>query len=184
MGLLFNIKEKWAEKRLKKLAPAQRTRKGVTFSDAKKVAIVYQEAGEDRYHQVKQFIQWLKGEYGIRDIKAVAYFDNDEKLAPAYQAHKLETDYFCKSELSWSLRPNETMIKWATEAPDIMLDLSTDKCIPLSYLVKVSNAAMKVGIAGSFNQPLHDLSIAVDEQDAITDFITQTRYYLSQLELV
>jgi hypothetical protein len=181
MKWLMGVRKWMATGQLRKELAKPRRRVACGFSKAKSVAIVYREQGESFFILVKQYVQHLKAEYGIREVLAMCYIE-DPKQIPHYHVHRLKYDYFTGSDVNFSLRPISDAAQSFAERPfDILIDLEREPCIPLQYIVAISKATFKVGRYTEQWPELYDLMLKVPEQATFDAYIAQVNHYLQKL---
>ncbi len=181
MSLKLTLKYKISSWFPAKLKNSAREKKGENLNNNPSVLIVCKDTDEAYYRALKNFVQHLKGEYGIREILVVFYSENQEESLPGYLGHLKELDYFCIDNLNWRLRPNKIIERLNLNSYDILLDLCSVKSHPLSCLISESNASFKVGRAGRPYSEFMDLIIEISEFSGEEEFLNQVEYYLSKL---
>ena len=82
-----------------------RNKQGASINRAKSLILVYQGETEAKYKLVKDIAQYLKKEFGVKRVMRLAYLDVDEKMTPIWHMRKLESDFFCQSDLNWFYKP-------------------------------------------------------------------------------
>lgn len=122
----------------------ERLKKGVNLRGAEQVILVYSETDESKYKLVKDIAIYLKKEYDIKHIMRLAYVNAEEKAVPNWHMRKLESDFFCKSDLNWFLKPIRSIQAIQQEPYDILIHLDPDEYIPLDFFVAESRAKLKV----------------------------------------
>lgn len=151
------------------------------FGSAKSVALVYREKGESFFILVKQYLEYLKGEHGIREVMALAYID-DKKAVPYWQVHKLKFDFFTKSEINWKHEPQADSAKQFIEnSYDILIDLEKEPSLPLQFIISRSKAAFKVGYYHNEREELYDLMLKTSDQTTFDQYINQVNHYLKRI---
>lgn len=183
MGFIQNIKKKAGQYFLEREGEVKRQRKGFNFSNAQRIALLYEDHDEAFFKKIKNYVKYLHAEHGIRKVMAFGFIDADSKNIPIWHAHKLEFDYFTRGDLNWHLKPSHVIKQFTDRDFDILIDLSQEDCIPLNYVLSHSQAKMKVGRAGSPNESAYDLLISMDEGQGIDQFINQVNFYLSNLDI-
>ena len=129
---------------LRKTKGYDREKKGVNLRGAEQILLVYAETNEAKFKLVKDIAVYLKKEYDIKHIMRLAYVDVDEKSVPTWHMRKLESDFFCKSDLNWQGRPVKNVHAILNMPYDILIHLDPDTHVPLDYFVAHSHAKMKV----------------------------------------
>ena len=171
--LLFLNDVNWKDRiflwRLKRLSQPERERKGCSLKNAQSVGLVYLERDHAHYREIKGLAKTLKEEYGVKRIGLMSYVPSDEKETPNWLVKKLDSGYLCKSDLNWHGWPTKEFEAFVDTPFDILIDLEIDPVLQLKFVVRKSQAAMKVGID---NAPWNDdldvrlvLEDAPDEED-------------------
>ncbi len=181
----FRVVRNWFGKRdLHKLSSAKRSKAVHNFGNARSVALVYREKGEGFFILVKQYVQVLKAEYGIKEVLALCYIDN-KKPVPHYHAHRLKYDYFTAAKLDWKLKPScEEVDRFTEKQFDILIDLEKDPCIPMLYVVAMSKATFKVGYYSEEWKSLYDMMLKTSGQTTFDGYIDQINHYLNLINTV
>lgn len=138
------IQKKFAERMLKFTSQQERDKQGTNLRNARNVILVYTEKDEAKFKLVKDIALYLKKEFDIKRIMRLAYIDADEKMLPVWHMRKLESDFFCKSDLNWWNKPVRNVQALIQEPYDILVHLDPDDSIPLDFFVAFSKAKMKV----------------------------------------
>ena len=106
--------------------------------------MVYTEVDERKFKLIKDIAVYLKKEYDIKRVMRFAYITGDEKSIPAWHMRKLESDFFCASDLNWCDKPVKHVATHISEPYDILIQLDPDESIALDFFVAESKAKMKV----------------------------------------
>jgi hypothetical protein len=142
-----------------------RNKKGTSINQAKNLILVYHGETEAKYKLVKDVAHYLKKEFGIKRVMRLAYLDVEEKLTPIWHMRKLESDFFCKSDLNWFYKPVKNVAGFALEPYDILINLDPDASIPLDFFVAQSRAKMKVSNYSSRRNKDYDILLPPMEGD-------------------
>lgn len=180
MDIFDGLRTKIAKNRLKKEKESPRLRKGHTLTKCKSVALLYKDTDEARYLTIKKYLNFLKTEFGIPEVKAYAYVDKDEKDLPDWQIKHQEFDFFFRKNVKWNMEPSVGVTMFTNNEFDILVDLSRDECIPISYVVARSKAKMKVGRVDSSCARFYDFLIDVDQNISLDDYLKKVSYYLTK----
>lgn len=180
MEIFKGIRTKIANKRLDKEHGVARDHKGSTLLKSKSFAILYKDTDEQRYTEIKAYVEQLKKEFGITDIKAYAYVDREEKNLPSWQIKHKEFDFFFRKNVKWNMQPSVGVTGFTNQEFDILIDLSRDECLPVSFVLARSKAKMKVGRVDSTSAKFYDLLIDVDENISLKDYLNKVNYYLTK----
>ena len=74
----------------------------------------------------------------------LSYVDNHKKHIPGWLVKKLDSGYFCKSDLNWYGKPQKEVQAFIDCEFDILLDLELEPILPLKHVLVQSKAKMKV----------------------------------------
>ena len=167
-----------ANYQIKKLCAAPRNKQFVKLSDAKTIGIVFEVTDNNTFETVKKFITLLK-EY-TKNVHAIGYVD--EKLTPNYSYIKTDIDLFNKKELKSFYQPQSPYIKtFMDDEKDLLIDINFNQKIPLRYISAASKAKCKVGIHIPENEPLHDVLIAITQEQGMDFYLQQVVKYLTTI---
>jgi hypothetical protein len=183
MKLVQNLKKKVGRYFLRKEQEVARSRRGSNFNQAQHVGLLYEDVDEPHYKQIKSYVRHLKGEYGIRKILALSFIDTDEKKIPAWHAHKLEFEFFTRSDLNWHLKPGSHVRNFTDTEFDILIDLSSKDCVPIRYVLAHSKAKMKVGRKGNPGEEHYDLVLDLGNELGTDKFLEQVNFYLTNFQI-
>jgi len=122
-----------------------RIRKGCTLRNAESVGLLYLERDHDFYRTVKDISKHLHDELGVKRISMLSFVDSDSKKTPGWLVKKLDSGYFCKSDLNWYGKPTKEIQAFIDVNFDILIDLELEPILPLKHVLMMSKASMKVG---------------------------------------
>ena len=181
MEWLENIKKAWGRKKLPSKVNTNRETAVSNFHNANSVALLYEEKGESYFILVKQYVKYLKSEFGVREVMALCYIDH-KKEVPHYHTHRLKFDYFLKSELNWWYEPNcEQVKKFVTGEYDILINLERSPALPLEFIQVESNAKLKVGYFRNGREAFFDLMLDLPEKATFDEYVKQVNHYLTRI---
>tara|TARA_B100000768_G_C11281853_1_gene379094 strand:+ start:1660 stop:2220 length:561 start_codon:yes stop_codon:yes gene_type:complete len=161
-----NLKIKIALRMLSFATQSDRLKQGTSLNKAKTVILVYKGETESKYRLVKDIAAYLKKEFGIKRIMRLAYLDVDEKKIPIWHMRKLESDFFCQSDLNWYFRPVKNIDGLIDEPYDILINLDPDASIPLDFFVANSKAQLKVANQSYRRKKDYDILLPPEEGDS------------------
>jgi len=142
-----------------------RERRGCSLGRAQSVGLVYLERDHAHYREVKELAKRLKNEFGVRRVGMMSYVETDAKESPTWLVKKLDSGYFCKSDLNWHGWPVKEFEAFVDAPFDLLIDLELEPVLPLKFIVRKSCAAMKVGVDHpDWNADL-DLRVVRDLED-------------------
>jgi len=181
MQIIENIKDYFGKKRVAKLLnlSKNRTKKFYNLNEAKSVGLLMVVENESEYKQLQQFIKELKGDIGVRKVKALVYYPKEDE--PFYLQSKLSFDFFTPKDLNWKREPQKDVCQtFVEEQFDVLIDLSSSYCIPLRQLLAQSKSLFKVGRYTPENEPFYDFMIS-SEQDSFQTFTKEVVKYLTTI---
>tara|TARA_B110000444_G_scaffold259417_1_gene303103 strand:+ start:319 stop:882 length:564 start_codon:yes stop_codon:yes gene_type:complete len=129
---------------LRRIKGENRERKGCGLSNAYSVGLLYLERDHSHYRAIKDIAKYLNDEVGVKKVSMLSYVDNDKKHIPGWLVKKLDSGYFCKSDLNWYGKPQKEVQSFIDYEFDILLDLELEPVLPLKYVLMRSMAKMKV----------------------------------------
>jgi len=154
------------------------------FHNARGIALLYEEKGEGFFILVKQYVKYLKSEYGIRDVMALSYIDS-KKSIPHYHIHRLKYDYFHKGELNWRFEPTCDQVKnFVKNDYDILINLEREPSLPLMFVLAESRAKLKVGYYKEWGEDYYDIMLDLPETTTFDEYINQVNHYLTRINHV
>lgn len=181
MEWLDNIKKAWGRRKLPGKLNENRETAVSNFHNASSVALLYEEKGESYFILVKQYVKYLKSEFGVREVMALCYID-EKKEVPHYHVHRLKFDYFLKSELNWWYEPNCDQVKnFVANKYDILINLERSPALPLEFIQAESNARLKVGYYRAEREEHFDLMLDLPEMATFDEFVKQLNHYLTRI---
>lgn len=161
-----NLQDRIAHYMLRKTRGYNREKKGVNLRGAERILLVYTETNEAKFKLVKDIAVYLKKEYDIKHIMRLAYVDVDEKSVPTWHMRKLESDFFCKSDLNWHGRPVKNVQAIQDVPYDILIHLDPDAHVALDHFVAQSHAKMKVANHSESRVDDFDILLPAKEGDS------------------
>ena len=181
MKFLENIKAKFGLRLLKSKLNQERKTEVHNFEDARSVGLLYKEKGESFFILVKQYVKYLRDEYGLKEIMAMAYID-DKKQVPHWHIHRLKYDYFTRGDLNWKNQPAcQQVDKFVKKEFDILIDLEKDFCLPLRFVLAESMANFKVGYYSPENEDYYDMMIQASKEATFDEYVGQVNHYLKRI---
>jgi hypothetical protein len=157
--MIGKIKTQISAHLLKRSGACQRDRKGCDLNKAMNVAILCEDTDENGFKLMRKLAKQIKDEFGVRHVRTLFFINGTEKDVPVYQAHKLESDFITREDLSWKLSSSNHLKTFLNEEFDILIDLADSSLIPLEFVVRHSRAHMKIGNNASPRSPFYDISI-------------------------
>lgn len=113
------------------------------------MGLVYLERDHAHFREVKAIGKMLKEKFGVKRVGFLSYVEEEEKSTPNWLVKKLDSGYFCKSDLNWHGWPVKEFEAFTDTPFDILIDLELEPVLPLKFVVRKSTAGMKVGVDGT-----------------------------------
>ena len=181
MQLIENIKNYFGKAKLNSLLNKNVNRK-VSFcnlNNAKNVGILIELKEESDYKNLLNFIKVLKGDYGIRNVSSIAFYDDKEE--PFYLQSKLSFDFFLSSDLNWKREVQKSVCEtFRKEEFDLLIDLTDGFVLPLRNLLLTSQAQFKVGRFSDENAMYYDFMIDAGKSN-FSQFTQELVRYLTMI---
>lgn len=156
-----------------------RNKHGSNYHSAKRIAFLYLDSDEEFFKNIKKYATYLKNSFGVKSVHMMGYVDRQEKYAPIWQQHVLESDFFTRDDLNWYLKPIKRVQNFINEEFDILIDFSDGDNLPLNFVLKESKALMKVGQKGATAERYCDFIIDMGNSTGIAKYVEQLNSYLS-----
>ena len=177
----YKIKAKIGKRILNNLLKrsSKRKVKSCNINEANSLGLLCMVNEEDDYKKVLKLVKFLKDEYGIINIKALAFYP--KKNDHHFLQSRLGFDYYKIQDLNWFCLPNNITVRnFINESFDILLDITDKEIIPQRFVLHYSKASLKVGTYSAYNQKYLDLMIDVKAND-FEKYINQVVTYLDML---
>lgn len=167
------IRNKLLSERRKK---NKRKKELIHLEKAQSFGIVFKITNEEEFTQVKNFLGQL-ADLG-KKVYAIAYCPQKE-VPQAFLLHQ-GINVFSKKETTWLSIPKALFVEeFIQKETDVLIDLNFEPCFEIKWIVELSMAKMKVGLAGDANAA-YDLMLETDKKDI--DYYTQyILYYLNMI---
>jgi hypothetical protein len=180
MELFQNIRLKIGKAILvKKISPKKHTIHFTTFSEVKKVGIVWDASKADEFPVLSRFCQKMQ-ERNI-DVKIIGYFPGNN-LPDQYTAIRFLT-CIRRKELDFFYHPVSSDTKsFINNKFDVLIDINFKKLLPLQYISSLSIAAFKVGLfEPEVTDTPFDLMIELKSPVDIDTYLIQIIQYLEMI---
>lgn len=196
---VVNWKERIFRWRLKRLVPAERERKGCSLRNASSVGLIYLERDYAHFREIKDLAKRLKDEFGVKRVGMMSFVPTEAKDTPNWLVKKLDSGYFCHSDLNWYGWPTKEFEAFIETQFDILIDLELEPVLPLKFVMRSSLAAMKVGVddeewsqdldvrlvfAEVEQEEMEEVDVILqDPMDSWRDHTERTIAFLNQIDL-
>jgi len=181
VSIINKVKSSIGEFLLKKeLQKARRNRKPAGFKNVKTVGILYSVPEEIKFPYITDFVKFLQDNNKI--VKALGFTYSD--YVPHYCFPKLTYDYFTKKHINWFGKPSHKFIDdFINNDFDLMIDLHTDNNFTLNFIGFTCLAKFKVGMMNDNNLKHYDLMMNVSQDIELSEYLTQIKHYLTNLNI-
>ena len=143
------------------------------FDSAKNAVVIFSAKHQESYLQAKNFIYFLT-QKNI-NVHALGYVEN--KYSIAYFPYKKGIDFFSIGNKNWYNKPLNTSVQdFINLEVDLLIDLSVDINFPLTYVLALSKAKMKISRCTQYEQYC-DLMIKTDSDDP-EFYLEQIKHYM------
>lgn len=152
----------------------------LNINEMNKVGIVYLANSEDQHNKVKNYLDKLTKDIGVRSVIALGVVDDKE--LPGYLVAKRNFTHICAKDLDWKRTPRGAeVVNFITEEFDVLIDLSLEDDLVVQHIVATSRSSFKVGRKGGLNDELHDMLIDVAGNKSISQYINHIDRYLHMI---
>jgi hypothetical protein len=179
MKIVRDIRHSAGMKMLRRERDVARHRSGYNFHSAERVAFLYKDQGEIHYRYVRDFCASLKSKYNLKTAFMLGFVDTPLRQIPSWQQHKLEADFFTRTDLNWHMKPGAAVRSFMQHQFQIIVDFTDGSCIPINYLIRSNRAAMKIGPKGGLSENCYDFMIDLGASFSVSEYANQIEFYLS-----
>lgn len=146
-------------------------RQPVSLINAKSVGIVFQAEDIKQNDIILEFSKHLKELH--KDVQLLGYMPKREF------GFQYPFPYISAKDTSWFGKPRGGTSGFFTRSPfDLMVNFSTDNCLPLEYISAFSVAKFRVGFNKDINNANYDLILISNENKNISNLIQNLENYL------
>lgn len=151
-----------------------------TYDNAKTMGILYDVVDKNTHLQVAEFAKLVQSLHGDIHVTMLGFLDNPDLQQALPQTVK--TDFYGVEDFSWSGKLQKgSAYDFIGTKYDILLDITTQDSYPLLYVLMASVASYKVGRFVEEDMR-YDLMIDTQEDNSISNLITQINVYLSKIK--
>jgi hypothetical protein len=178
LELLNKIREHFALSALKRLPKAPDKPIMFKYGNAKSIGIVYNADNNAQTRAALELYNTLRSEG--KQAATLGFFNIDRKKATVHP--KLGFDYFYKSDLDWKFMPKNGIVDTFINTNfDLLIDITTDKLLPVEMVIAQSKARLKAGPLRNGNTAFYDFMIGGAGIQNIDTFAAQLIHYLKLL---
>ena len=143
----------------KSIKQQKRTVQLKKIKDWEKVGIFFDASSKHCRTSIKEFIKKLQSEG--KEVQALGYVETKK---PEENLISDKTVYYSSlQDFSWFFLPqNKEVVSFISGKPDVLLVFTANNSFPTSAVVKLSDAALKVGFNGIFDNDL-DLTFEISD---------------------
>lgn len=158
------------------LTKFKRKHHSVSLKEAQNIGILVPIKNEKELAEAEQFAKTLQTDN--KRVKLLGFiFDKELK-----NKFKGKLELISVDDINWNYIPDKEKIKsFVNNEFDILINLCTDLCFPLVYVAALSKSVFKVAAYDPQQAPFFDLMIET-EQESITGFSKEIRYYLDKIK--
>jgi len=147
----------------------------VPLDQAKSIGILFNITTEAEFKEVENLTESLKSRQ--RNIRLMGFISDKTLKINS----KSDIQILTIEDISWNYIPKkEKIIQFINQEFDILINLCTEICIPLSIVSALSKSIFKVGAFQNNQIAIFDFSL-ITQQKSITGFSTELKYYLDKI---
>lgn len=164
------------QKMKRELKKLNRKKHSVSLTQAKNIGILLTVGNQKEFDEAEN----LAKEFQQQDKKVkVMVYITDKTLKTNPTSH-IEVLY--EEDMGWDFIPKkEKIIQFISHEFDLLLNLCTEVCFPLTYVSALSKSLFKVGAYSPKEIVIFDFMLATNEQ-SISGFCTELKYYLNKIK--
>ncbi len=166
----MNLKQKYAQRKLRKLAEKQKHNPVIPNLDsAKLIGVIWHPTQKEAFQYLKNFFNKKQGIF-----RGFCVFEED--VNPHTDSNTLTT-----ADLNWLGFPKPGKIDDFTSINfDVLINMALNQNLVLDYITLLSKAKFKVGYSTNESN-YFDLNINIGENDDAMYLVKQQIFYLAQL---
>ena len=178
MGLIDNIKKKYALRQIKNDAKNNSRKKvAVNIDEAKTIGIAFEFTTNEDFELLKKYVLYLRELK--KKVKAIGYYSTKEEPNISYS--KVDYDFFGKKSHNWYGKPTDHIVtNFIEEEYDIFLDLNVHDESVLTYIAAMSKAKFKLGRFEEGDY-IHDMLFESPKEKGLKFFLRQVDTYLAMI---
>lgn len=148
------------------------------YADIRRVLIIFESDWLERHLQVKQLIKELQADG--KEVSAWGFIDKKDRTTPILRDFRVVGTR--ETNVVGQLK-KDVLTDFTREHYDVLIDLSVNNMLTLRYMALFADADFKVGKAVTSEPYLHDMMIALpDEQRDAAYLFDQIKHYLQSIQ--
>jgi len=173
MSFLGQLREKAHQHHLKKrLKNHQVLHSTVSFTQAKKIGILFEASDIENYGIVRKYAESYKKKG--KTVKILGYIDTNSPNP------SVGFDFFSKKDINWMLKPNAHSVEqFINHDFDILINAYLQPVIPLLYISTFSKAQLRVGLYYPDHMNIADMMITVNGEANLDNLFREVEHYLN-----
>ena len=153
----------------------KRSGHSVPLNQAKTIGILFNIATEANIKEAEILANSLKSTK--KNIKLMGFISDKTLKINS----KSDINFLTAEDISWNYIPKkEKIIHFINQEFDILINLCTEICIPLSIVSALSKSIFKVGAFQNNQIAIFDLTL-LTQQKSMTEILTELKYYLDKI---
>jgi len=134
-----------------------RNRRVRSLSEIKTIGILYDATDREIYEYMNETVKRFRED--LKKVSSLGFIDSKDDRDML--GSKLGFDFFNRKQLDYLLRPYSPVVQnFYMEEFDLLIDCNIENHWPLEYIMRKSNACLKVGVSPSFYNH-YDLSFRI-----------------------
>lgn len=178
MKKLFNkFRLKSGFRRLRQeIKKLNRKNHSISWAHAKNVGILLIIHNQKELTEAEKLAEELSSE--DKKIKILVFMDDKSLPKPKNQ----NIQVLSEEDIEWNYIPKkEKIINFINNEFDMLINLCTEICFPLTYVTALSKSLFKVGAYNKNQTAFYDFMIAT-EQHSFSGFTSELKYYLNKIK--
>ncbi len=173
MSFLGQLREKAHNRHIRKrLQNHHVTHSTVSFSQAKKIGILFEASDIENYGIVRKYAESYKSKG--KQVKILGYINNKNPNT------SVGFDFFSKKEINWMLKPKAHVVdQFINQEFDILINAYLEPVIPLLYISTFSKAQLRVGIYYPDHLNVADMMITINGEANLDNLFQEVEHYLN-----
>jgi hypothetical protein len=153
-----------------------RMNKSVSLAHAQNIGILFTINNASQLKEAEDLAQALKATH--KKVQLMGFLsDKMLKLTPNSNIQLLSEE-----DVEWNYIPKkDKIINFINSEFDILINLCTEICFPLTYVTALSKSLFKVGAYNPKQAVIFDFMLATKQQ-SITGFSAELKYYLDKIK--